>query len=175
MSNPTKAATTSLRQTALGDLEQELATTRRVLERIPDEHLDWKPHPKSWSLGSLASHLANLPTWQSTILGSDGLDMATVPPPQGPPASRAEVLERFDGALPAVRAAMEGATDEALMASWTLRHGDRVIMSQPRLAIFRAVGISHMVHHRAQLGVYLRLLDVPVPSMYGPSADEGGS
>lgn len=162
-----------LRQTALGDLEPELATTRRVLERIPDEHLGWTPHPKSWTLGMLATHVANLITWQSTVLGTEGLDLAAVPPAQAAPTSRDEILERFDGAAAGLRAAIGGATDEALMATWTLRKGDHVIMSQPRLAVFRTVGISHMVHHRAQLSVYLRLLDVPVPSMYGPSADEG--
>lgn len=166
----------SLNQLALGDLEHEIATTRRVLERVPDEHLSWKPHPKSWSLGALASHLANLLFWQTTMLRHYGFTLASAPPSlSAEPASRDEILRTFDRNAAELREALEGADDAALTESWTLRQGNQVILRQPRAAVLRGWGISHIVHHRGQMSVYLRLLNVLVPSIYGPSADEGGS
>lgn len=171
----TTTAPSSLKQVAIGDLEHELGQTRRVLERVPDERFAWKPHPKSWSLGSLATHLANLPHWTVAVLAADSFDLATIPPPDpaGAPKSRDEVLRRFDDNVAEVRRALEAADDEALGRTWTLRKGEHVVMSMPRAAAIRAVGISHIIHHRGQMTVYLRLLDVPVPGLYGPSADEG--
>jgi uncharacterized damage-inducible protein DinB len=174
MTNP--SARPSLTQVALGDLEQELATTRRVLERIPEAHLSWKPHEKSMSLGALASHTANLLHWQTTILRQDEFDLASAPPPSpAAPASRDEILRAFDENASAVKDALGEADEAGLGRAWTLRRGAQVLLSRPRAAVLRSMGISHMIHHRAQLCVYLRLLNVPVPSVYGPSADEGGA
>jgi uncharacterized damage-inducible protein DinB len=172
MTAPTAA---SLRQIALGDLEHEFSQTRRLLERVPDGKFDWKPHDKSGSLGSLASHVAQLPFLMLVILEQEGLDFAKTPPrPPAPVGTAAELVSRFDELSAKVRAGLDAATDEALSASWTLRAGDHVIMSGTRASALRTIGVSHMVHHRGQLSVYLRLLDVPVPGMYGPSADEKG-
>lgn len=168
----TSTASPSLKQLALGDLSQELATTRRVLERVPDEHFSWKPHAKSFTLGALAAHVAQLTEWQRTVLVTEELDLATLPQ-NALPENRDAVLRVFDEGAAALQEAMEAVEDGALSVPWTLRRGEHVILTLPRLAVLRTVGISHMVHHRAQLSVYLRLLDVPVPAMYGPSADEG--
>lgn len=167
----TSTAPHSLSQIAFGDLEQELASTRRILERVPEEHFSWKPHEKSFALGSLAQHVANLVGWLSTILTTEELDLAGVGK-SAPPTTRDEVLRTFDENVSAVRQALAQAEDATLTGSWTLRHGDHVIFTLPRLAVLRTVGISHIVHHRAQLTVYLRMLDVPVPGLYGPSADD---
>jgi uncharacterized damage-inducible protein DinB len=171
----TSAAPSQVRQLALGDFEQEIAQTRRVLERVPDDRFGFKPHPKSFSLGHLATHLANLPFWLISILSSDEFDLATVPPtnPDELPTARDAVLAKFDENVAAVRSALEAADDDALLRPWTLRKGEHVVMTIPRVAAIRTVGISHMVHHRGQMTVYFRLLDVPVPGLYGPSADEG--
>lgn len=167
--------TLTLRALLLGDLEQELASTRRVLERVPEDHLSWKPHEKSMSLGGLALHLANVLTWQSGIMAADAFDLAHVPPNLAPPTSRRQILDAFDANREAVLAAAEALDDDALAATWTLRIGDHVLSRQPRATALRMLGLSHMVHHRAQLGLYLRLLDIPLPPVYGPTADEKGS
>jgi uncharacterized damage-inducible protein DinB len=170
----TNLATPALSQAALGDLAHEVSTTRRVLERVPEEHFAWRPHEKSMSLGGLALHLANLLSWQRTIVQDREFDLAATPPPATTePASHEELLQRFDENAAALSEALAGAAEGALAEPWTLRRGEQVIMQQPRAAILRSMGISHMVHHRGQLTVYLRLLDVPVPGVYGPSADEG--
>jgi uncharacterized damage-inducible protein DinB len=164
-------AAPSVQQIALGDLEHELASTRTLLERIPDDQLDWKPHAKSMALGALALHIATLPFWLQHVAESDHLDLLGLPR-NAPPASRQEVLDAFDSHVAAMRAALQGADDAALLASWELRMGDKVLQRMPRLAVMRGMGINHFIHHRAQLGVYLRMLDVPLPPMYGPTADE---
>jgi uncharacterized damage-inducible protein DinB len=164
-------ATPSTRHRALGDLEHELAVTRRTLERVPDEHLAWQPHPKSTPLGRLAAHIAQIPFWLGQIVTQPELDLAAgagAVPSHG----RDAILQRFDETAAAAVAALQAASGESLGEPWTLRYGDRVLMALPRVATIRTLVISHMVHHRAQLGVYLRLLDVPVPGAYGPSADE---
>ena len=164
--------TPSLKQIALGDVNHELALTRRVLERVPDEHLPWKPHEKSMSLGALASHLSTIAGYGTRTLETDEFNFAEAGPPNREAAGRDELLSRFDDGVAAFRAAWESVDEADLSRTWTLRNGDHVIISQPKLAVLRALVISHMIHHRAQLGVYLRLLDQPVPSTYGPSADE---
>ena len=161
----------ALARTALGDLEHEIASTRRLLEAVPDAHLDWRPHAKSWTLGELATHVANLLRWPTMTLADDGFDLAGSP--RNPPASsRDELLRTLDGHAERLRAALATADDAHLMGAWTLRNGAHEIFSMPRLAVMRGFGISHLIHHRGQLTVYLRLLDVPVPGLYGPSADE---
>lgn len=163
-------------QMMMPEFDQEMANTRKTLERVPDDKLAWKPHEKSFSLGGLATHLANLPSWTTNTFEMDELDIA---PPGAPPfrleeaKSRSELLEAFDKNVSAARAALDAASDDAWMGSWSLLKGGNKIMTLPRAAVMRGFVMSHMIHHRAQLGVYLRLLDVPVPSIYGPSADEG--
>ncbi|WP_457652951.1 DinB family protein [Rhodocaloribacter sp.] len=162
----------SLKQVAAGDLAHELATTRRVLERVPEEHFGWKPHEKSMSLAQLAGHLANLLSWQCSIVEDDFYDVTAAPPSPEPPATRDELLRTFDANRETLLAAFERLEDADLSRPWSLKQGDRVIFSQPRGVVLRNFGINHMVHHRGQMSVYLRLLDVPVPAIYGPSADE---
>lgn len=157
---------------AAGDLDDELTRTRRLLERVPEEYLGWKPHGRSWSLGALAMHLANLPLWQTAILRRDEFDMAGLPPPGPEPSTCAAILDAFDEHAAALRQAFDELNDSALTAPWTLRRGDEVLLQRPRAAMLRSIGISHMIHHRGQLTVYLRLLDVPLPAIYGPTADE---
>lgn len=162
----------SLKELPLADFEQEVATTRRVLERVPSDQLSWKPHEKSRSLGELATHLVDLLGMEIAILRADELDLASSPPPQGVGESRDTLLAAFDANLASVRAALEATDDAALTRDWTLRFGDHVVFTLPKLVSFRMLGLSHTTHHRGQLTVYLRLLGIPVPSVYGPTADE---
>ncbi len=159
----------------LPEFDYEMANTRKTLERVPDEKLDWKPHEKSMSMGSLATHLANLPTWASRSINSDNFDMAPGggPPPKATPAgSTEEVLAIFDKNVADARAAIAGASDEFLVTSWSLLSGGHTVMTLPRVAVLRSFIMNHIIHHRGQLSVYLRLNDIPVPALYGPSADE---
>ena len=174
MSAAEAAAPPSIKQLALGDLSHELATTRRVLERVPAERFSWKPHEKSSSLQQLATHVATIPFWAHVTVEQDELNFAEMPPPPPPPASTDELLARFDENAELAKQAVARADESALGKPWTARSGDHVVFTQPRLAVLRGFVISHLIHHRAQLSVYLRLLDVPVPSIYGPSADESG-
>jgi len=164
---------TVLRDLAFADLDHELANTRRTIERIPDAHLGYRPHEKSWTIGNLGLHLGRLPFWGTTTLVDDDFDLAALPPSGNSAiASVAEVLALFDEHVARLRVAMAATTDDRLQQPWTLRHGTHVIVTMPRAAALRTNCISHMVHHRGQLALYLRLLDVPVPGLYGPSADE---
>jgi len=162
----------ALKDTLLAEFDHEMGTTRRLLERIPDDKFDWKPHAKSRSLGELATHVSSLPNWGSTILNDVSYDLAIGPPSASPAASRADVLSQFDTAAARTRAALDK-TDGELGAQWKLKRGDQELFSLPRSAAFRTFVLYHLVHHRGQLTVYLRLNDVPVPAMYGPTADEG--
>lgn len=164
-------ATSSIAKTAFVDFETEMQQTRRLLERIPDDRLDWRPHEKSWTLGMLATHVAQLPFWALGILQADEFDLAGMGRMQELTSSEAR-LAHFDGLVAQVREALAATTDGAMMAPWTLKRGDHVIFSMPRLAVLRTSGLNHIIHHRAQLTIYLRMLDVPVPGLYGPSADE---
>ena len=171
---PTAPATTaSLAQLSLGDLHQELATTRRVLERVPDEHWDWKPHPKSMALGQLTAHVANLLLWAQHTLSAPEVDFASPPPAPPRHANVAATLAAYDASVAEVGGLLANASDAALGETYTVRRGAQVMMAMPRTAMLRGFILSHIIHHRGQLSVYLRLLDVPVPSIYGPSADEG--
>jgi len=157
----------------LPEFDHEAAITRKVLERVPDDRLGWKPHARSMSVGELATHLANLPWWGEVTLSQSEFDTAGVSNQPAAP-SRARILETFDRHVSAARALLTGKTDAELMAPWALKHGTHTIFSMPKAGVWRSFVMSHMIHHRAQMSVYLRLLDVPVPSIYGPSADEGG-
>lgn len=162
----------SVKALALGDIDLEMANTRRVLERVPDEQMNWRPHERSWTLGSLAAHIANLPTWITTIVEQGQFDLASAVPPNMPPRTTAELLEMFDRNVRQLQAALKAADNLKLTRDWKLRRGDEIIQKQERWEAMRVTGLNHLIHHRAQLTVYLRLLDVPVPGLYGPSADE---
>ena len=169
------SSTRSTSALLLSDFRHELATTRRLLERLPDEHLGWKPHAKSMSLGALATHVVNLVLWQVMTLERDVFDLAGVPPTE-PFSSRAALLGAFDERVARLYEVLAEADEEALAQPWTLRKGEAVLFEMPRATVLRGVGgLRHIVHHRGQLSVYLRLLDVPVPPLYGPTADEPAS
>jgi uncharacterized damage-inducible protein DinB len=155
----------------LDDMEEELASTKRVLERVPEGRGGWRPHEKSKTLGELARHVADIPSLAATILETEEMDALTRPPRE-PLGTTAELIAHFDGGVRALRAALSRADDERMRGEWALRAGERVFVRRPRRALLRTMFLSHMIHHRAQLGVYLRLLNVPVPGVYGPSADE---
>jgi uncharacterized damage-inducible protein DinB len=162
----------TLKEIAFGDLERELAVTRRVLQRLPEEHYDWKPHEKSMSLGQLALHVAELPEWARVTIGQDELDAASAPRPPKTLKDRAELLERFDRHVAALRAVVEKFDAADLNRDWTMRNGTQVIVTKPRATVYRVWCLNHLIHHRGQLCLYLRLLNVPVPTVYFNSADD---
>jgi uncharacterized damage-inducible protein DinB len=163
-----------LSELILPEFDQEMASTRKTLERVPDGKLAWKPHAKSFSMAALATHVARIPEWGLVTLTEDSFDVgapgATTPPP--PAGSRRELLELFDRGVKSLRAAIAAAEDAQLLAPWSLRNGATTMFTAPRVAVLRRMILNHSIHHRAQLGVYLRLNDVPLPAIYGPSADE---
>ena len=163
----------SISDTLLPEFDQEMSNTRRALERVPMDKPDWKPHPKSMALGRLAIHLAELPGWAHVTVTTDELNFADGYNPAKAETTE-ELLALFDKNVAAARAALAGAGGEAWHKPWTLRMGDQKIFTLPKIAVHRAFTMNHIIHHRGQLTVYLRLNDVPVPSIYGPSADEGG-
>jgi uncharacterized damage-inducible protein DinB len=156
----------------LAELQQEAKTTRKLLERVPQQALEWRPHEKSMTLGRLASHLAELPQWASMTIDRNELDLNTLPPTGLNSSSVQEILEVFDKSIADASESLKGLSDQKLMELWRLRRGDKVFFELPKIAVLRSVVFNHQVHHRGQLSVYLRLQDVPVPSIYGPSADE---
>jgi len=166
----------ALNEALLAEFEHEMANTRKILERVPDDKFDWKPHAKSMPVRQLALHLALFPSWTTEIFDRTSLDIAPPgQPPYQPPVvnSRKELLEIFDRDLAKARKGLEGAGDRQLLENWTLLAGGKTIFTMPRMAALRSMVMNHMIHHRAQFGVYLRLNDIPVPGLYGPSADEG--
>jgi len=154
------------------DLESELATTRRMLERVPNGKNDWRPHPKSRSLGELAVHLAQLPGFGIMMLTHDEFDGLAPRAPEPALATSADRVKMFDALSAQLRGLLENLTWDQAKKPWTLRFGDRIAMKAPRAGVLRSAFVTHSAHHRAQLGVYLRLLDVAVPWSYGGSADE---
>lgn len=166
----------ALSQSLLPEFDAEMANTRKTLERVPDDKFYWKPHVKSGTMGWLASHLANLPLWAAVTMQQDSLDLAPAggQPFQLPsPQNQKQVLEVFDRHVADARKGIAAASDEQLMKPWSLLRTGQTLMTMPKIAVLRTFVISHIIHHRAQLGVYLRLNDIPVPAIYGPSADEG--
>jgi uncharacterized damage-inducible protein DinB len=156
----------------LPEFDQEMANTRKTLERVPENKLGWKPHDKSSTMGGLATHLATINGWAESIVTQDSFDVSNAPPPVHL-KSRAEILAAFDKDTTSARKAIAGASDGDLMKPWSLLSSGKTILTLPRVAVLRSFILNHGIHHRAQLGVYLRLNDVAVPSIYGPSADEG--
>jgi uncharacterized damage-inducible protein DinB len=161
----------ALVSSVLQEYEQEVPTTRRVLERVPLERADWKPHPKSMSLGRLAAWMAGAPGWVAKLIPADGFDAATFELLPVPASSR-ELLATFDAGVKAARQAAERLGDEAAKGDWSFRMQEQKLLTLPRVGILRLFLLSDAIHHRGQMTVYLRLLDVSVPSIYGPSADE---
>lgn len=162
----------------LAEFDREMSNTRVTLERVTDELLGWKPHDRSFSFHEMANHIARLPGWGTATLTRTSLDlnpdMGEFTPP--PPADSVEdILDSFDKNVVAFRSALEAATDEELMVPWTLLHSGDEIFTMPRIAVLRGMILNHIIHHRGQLTVYLRLNELPVPALYGPSADEGES
>jgi len=158
-------------ETLLPEFEQETKNTRKLLEQVPDGKFEYRPHAKSMTLGRLASHVAELPGWTNATLDLEVLEMG----PDYKPViaqSKAELLEKFDKGVAEARAKIQAATDADWGKIWTFKYAGKTVLSMPRAAVMRGVVMNHLIHHRAQLGVFLRLNDVAIPGMYGPSADE---
>ncbi|MEP7220609.1 MAG: DinB family protein [Bacteroidota bacterium] len=164
----------AIAESILPEFDQEMANTRKLLTIVPEEHASWKPHEKSASMGGLALHLANIPTWTGFTLTKTELDLKPadgggfVPPTY---TSMADTLEQFDKNVADARATIASTSDEEMMVPWTLMQGEHKVFTLPRVAVLRSFVLSHSIHHRGQLDVYLRLKDVPLPGIYGPSAD----
>ncbi|MDP9340197.1 MAG: DinB family protein [Acidobacteriota bacterium] len=154
----------------LTEFDQEMANTRKALERVPAEKWDWKPHPKSGTLGWMASHIATLPNFTTTTIQTSELEIQGAPNPKVD--SPADLLKVFDEQRDRARKAIAGVTDEQLKEIWTLKWNGKVLFALPKYNVLRVMCFNHLIHHRAQLTMYLRTLDVPVPALYGPSADE---
>ncbi len=162
-------------QMMLGEFDQEMQNTRKMLERCPDEKWNWKPHEKSGTLGWLAGHVATMVSWLPTTLNTEELDYAAVGGPAYQPPkieNRKDLLAEFDKNAAEARAALSSVSDAEMMKGWKLLAGGKEIFTMPRVACIRGMVLNHLIHHRAQLTVYYRLLGVPVPGLYGPSADE---
>jgi uncharacterized damage-inducible protein DinB len=161
----------SISQMLLPEFDEEMANTRKMLEKVPDDQLAYLPHPKSMTLGRLASHVAEMVGWGGNTLETELLELQAGQKPFSA-KSRQEILDTFDKSVPKTRALIEKATDEDWGKIWTLKFGDKTVFSMPRTAVMRGAVMNHLIHHRAQLSVYLRMVDVEIPGMYGPSADE---
>jgi uncharacterized damage-inducible protein DinB len=157
----------------LPEFDREMALTRRALERVPDGQFEWRPHPSSVTLGRLAEHLTEMPLWAMTTMAQGELDGAQQRPPgYKSPSTRAEVLAQFDSHLKTARTHLTNKTDAEFAALWTLKNGSKEVFTAPKATVMRNFVLNHMIHHRGQLMVYYRMLEVPVPSNYGPSGDE---
>lgn len=156
----------------LAEFDQEMANTRKTLERVPEDKFGWKPHEKSGTMIWLAGHVANIPSWPKFTMDRDLLDLdAGMQPPPAPKTTK-ELLAFFDQNVASGRAAIAAATEPQMFQPWTLKAGGKAMFTLPRIAVLRGMVMNHLIHHRAQLTVYLRLNDIPVPALYGPSADE---
>ena len=166
--------TSSVQQNILAELDQELASTRRILERVPFDQADYKPHPKSMTLWQLATHVVNLLAFNTLFVQHDSRDFLdpNAPKPGPTPTSSDGLLSRFDEYSATLRQALRASDDDKLTTNFKLHRGEHTIMEMPKAAAIRIMGLNHSIHHRGQLTVYLRLLDIPVPGLYGPSADE---
>ena len=169
----TAAATNSISNSLIAELENEAKTTRSVLERIPADKFDWKPHEKSMTFGRLASHVAEMHGWTKPTVEQPELDFAKMDYKPFEPKTTEELVKHFEKNYNEAIEALKGASDEIWFEPWSLRNGEQIYLTMPKVVIMRSLVLNHIVHHRGQLSVYLRLNDIPVPSMYGPSADEG--
>jgi uncharacterized damage-inducible protein DinB len=164
----------SIAQGLLAEFDMETANTRRTLARLPEDKLEWAPDPKSMSMGRLAAHVAEMTGWAALALSTTELDFAATPYEPAVAKSREHVLQIADDNAKAARAAIAAANDEDFMKPWTLRAGDQIYFTMPKVAVIRGMVMNHTIHHRGQLTVYYRMNGVPVPALYGPSADESG-
>ncbi|MCW3114636.1 MAG: hypothetical protein JWR18_3032 [Segetibacter sp.] len=161
-----------LNQSFISELKHEAGSTKRILERVPEGKFDWKPHEKSMTLGRLAAHVAELPGFLNSILTMDDFDFAKGHYKPSFPKTPEELMNVFQEKLDEVVQTLENTSDEKMHLNFTLRSGEHVIASIPRMVAVRSMALNHLIHHRGQIAVYLRLLDIPVPGLYGPSADE---
>jgi uncharacterized damage-inducible protein DinB len=164
----------AVKDALLPEFDHEMAVTRRVLERVPFSDPAWKPHAKSMTIAQLAAHIATIPSWVPVTLGSDAFDVASMDEDslRATHETTAALLAEFDKHVAAARTLITEASDAQMMQPWSLKSGEQVVFTLPRAAVLRSFVFNHSVHHRGQMSVYLRLRDVPVPSIYGPSADE---
>ncbi len=160
----------TISETLLPEFDQEMANTRAILECVPEDKLAWKPHEKSMTMGRLASHVGEMPQWAAFTINQDKLELTPDFKPLNA-ATKRELMDAFSANIAAAREAIAGASDAHLSKAWSLIYGGKPIFTMPRAAVLRTMVMSHLIHHRAQLGVYLRLNDIPIPGMYGPSAD----
>jgi uncharacterized damage-inducible protein DinB len=160
----------TISEVLLPEFDHEMASTRKLLECVPEDKFSWKPHEKSMTLGRLASHVAEMANWGAVTINTDKLELSPADKPFSA-ATSAELIAALDKNTADARKAIEGATDEHLSKVWSLIYGGQAVFSMPRAAVLRSMVMNHIIHHRGQLSVYLRLLDVPIPGMYGPSAD----
>lgn len=162
----------SINTSFIGELKHEASLTKKILERVPLDNKEWKPHQKSMTIGRLATHTAENMRWVAIILGTDGFDLAANIKPSHTASSQQELMEIFQTHLDTAAAALEKATDEDFNKQWTLKKGEHIMAQIPKKVALRSLAFNHIIHHRGQLSVYLRLLGTPVPGLYGPSADE---
>jgi uncharacterized damage-inducible protein DinB len=163
----------AIRDALLPEYDHEMATTRRLLERVPEADFAWQPHERSMTLGQLAGHIANLPLWCSMTLEQTTFDLdAFADARPKAPESGAALMREFEAKMAAARALLATTTDAHLLAPWTLKQGGQEIFTMPRVSVIRSFVMNHLIHHRGQLSVYLRLRNIPVPPIYGPTADE---
>jgi len=167
------AMSSNLAAAFIGELQMEAAATRKCLERIPAEKFDYKPHEKSMTMVRLAAHIAEMVEWAKDTVQTTGIDFATIDYKPFEPQTTAELVEFLDKNVEAAVEALQNTSDEAMMEDWTLRNGEEIYFTMPRIQTLRGMVFNHIVHHRGQLSVYLRMNDIPVPALYGPSADEG--
>jgi uncharacterized damage-inducible protein DinB len=165
----------AIKDALLPEFDHEMGTTRRLLERVPEADFAWQPHAKSFSLGQLAGHVANIPRWVDITMDTADFDATQAGEDLRPrqPDSAAALLKTFDDNVKKARAKIDAQTDPAFFAPWTLKQGEHEVFTMPKAAVLRSFIMNHLIHHRGQLTVYLRLRDVPLPSIYGPTADEG--
>lgn len=173
MSTSTAVSSSSIAAAFIAEIEQEAATTRKCIERIPAEKFDWKPHEKSMSFGKLASHVAEMFGWTPPTMEQPELDFAKMDYKPFEPKTTEDLVEYLDKNVAEAIETLRNSPDERFAEEWTMRNGEKIYFTMPKFTCMRSFVINHIVHHRGQLTVYLRLNDIPVPSIYGPSADEG--
>lgn len=169
----TAVQTNNIASALIAEMEQEAATTRKCLERVPADKFGWQPHEKSMTLGRIASHIAEMFAWTPPTMQNSELDFAKMDYKPFEPATTAELVEFLDKNVAEAIETLRGCDDAAFMENWTMRNGETVYFTMPKIAVMRSFVMNHIIHHRGQLSVYLRLNDISVPSIYGPSADEG--
>lgn len=163
----------AIKEALLPEFDHEMGTTRKLLERVPDQKFDWGPHQKSMSLGRLASHIAEIPSFVNAIIGSSSFNMSSETYKPWTASTRADIVAAFDKNVADARTMIAGKSDAEYMMPWTFQMDGKDMFTLPKVGVVRSFLLNHIIHHRGQLSVYLRLNDVPVPSIYGPSADEG--